>query len=173
MATPVPDAALRQLGADLTGELLLPADPGYDTARAVFNAMIDRRPLAAIRCTDATDVLRGVAFAREHGLALSVRGGGHNVAGSAVADDGLLLDMSGMKGLSFDRSGETVRAEPGLTLGEFDCGHPGARAGHHARRGVDDRDRRAHPGRRTRLAERPPRPGLRQPGGRRDGHRRR
>ena len=120
MAVPVPEAALRQLGADLTGQLLLPTDPDYDTARAVFNAMIDRRPLAAIRCTDVTDVLRGVAFAREHGLALSVRGGGHNVAGSAVADGGLLLDMSGMKGMRFDRTDETVRAEAGLTLGEFD-----------------------------------------------------
>jgi FAD/FMN-containing dehydrogenase len=120
MAVPVLDTALRQLGADLTGQLLLPTDPDYDTARAVFNAMIDRRPLAAIRCVDVTDVLRGVGFAREHGLPLSVRGGGHNVAGSAVADDGLLLDMSAMKGMSFNRTDETVRAEPGLTLGEFD-----------------------------------------------------
>jgi len=116
----VDGSALRRLASDLSGQLLLPADAGYDESRAVFNAMIDRRPLAVVRCADATDVLRGIAFAREHRLPLSVRGGGHNVAGSAVLDDAVLLDLSGMKGLTFDRAGGTVRAEAGLTLGEFD-----------------------------------------------------
>lgn len=118
------EAALHELESDLRGSLLRPTDPDYDAARAVFNAMIDRRPLAVLRCADATDVVRGVDCAREHGIPLSVRGGGHNVAGSAVCDGGLVLDLSGMKGLVFDPAGGpdggTVRAEAGLTLGEFD-----------------------------------------------------
>jgi FAD binding domain/Berberine and berberine like len=119
-AREVPDSALRRLGSHLRGQLLLPADDGYDTSRAVFNAMIDRRPLAVVRCADAVDVTRGIAFAREHGRPLSVRSGGHNVAGSAVLDGAVMLDLSGMKALTFDRDAETVRAEAGLTLGEFD-----------------------------------------------------
>ena len=97
-----------------------PGDRGYDTARAVFNGMIDRRPLAVIRCADASDVVRGIAFARRHDLPLSVRGGGHGVAGHAVRDGAVMLDLSGMKALRVDPATRTVRAEPGLTLGEFD-----------------------------------------------------
>jgi hypothetical protein len=116
----ISETALRQLGSDLRGPLLLPADLGYEQSRSVFNAMIDRRPLAVLRCADAADVIRGIEFARENGVPLSVRSGGHNVAGNAVLDDALLLDLSGMKGLVFDPDGATVRAEAGLTLGEFD-----------------------------------------------------
>src|SRR5918998_2428164 len=84
--------------------------------------MIDRRPLAVVRCAGAPDVVAGIVFAREHDLVLSVRGGGHNVAGNAVCDGGLMLDLSGMKGLRVDADRCTARAEPGLTLGEFDHG---------------------------------------------------
>lgn len=107
---------------DLPGDVLRAGDAGYDSARAVFNAMIDRRPLAILRCRDAADVARGIGFAREHDLALSVRGGGHNVAGSAVCDGGLMLDLSPMKDLHVDPRARTARAGAGLLLGELDRG---------------------------------------------------
>lgn len=114
--------ALRELAADLHGELICPQDSGYDEVRTVFNGMIDRRPLAVVRCAGASDVAAGIVFARDHDLVLSVRGGGHNVAGNAVCDGGLMLDLSGMKGLWVDPDGRNARAEPGLTLREFDLG---------------------------------------------------
>jgi hypothetical protein len=110
----------RELGSGLRGEVALPGDRGYDMARAVFNGMIDRRPLAVVRCADASDVVRCVRFAGRHKLPLSVRGGGHSVAGNAVRDGAVMLDLSGMKALRVDPEARTVRAEPGLTLGEFD-----------------------------------------------------
>jgi FAD/FMN-containing dehydrogenase len=110
----------RELGPGLQGEVLSPGDRGYDPARRVFNGMIDRRPLAVIRCADASDVVRCIRFAARHELPLSVRGGGHSVAGNAVRDGAVMLDLSGMKALRVDPQARTVRAEPGLTLGEFD-----------------------------------------------------
>ena len=104
----------------LRGQVVYPDDHGYDTARAVFNGMIDRRPLAVIRCVDASDVVSCIRFARRNELPLSVRGGGHGVAGNAVRDGALMLDLSGMKAIRVDPDTRTVRAEPGLTLGEFD-----------------------------------------------------
>jgi hypothetical protein len=109
-----------ELGSGLRGEVVCPGDRGYDAARAVFNGMIDRRPLAVIRSVDASDVVRCITFARRHDLPLSVRGGGHSVAGNAVRDGAVMLDLSGMKALRVDPATRTVRAEPGLTLGEFD-----------------------------------------------------
>jgi hypothetical protein len=109
-----------ELEAGLRGEVVCPGDHGYDTARGVFNGMIDRRPLAVIRCVDASDVVRCIAFARRHDLPLSVHGGGHSVAGHAVRDGAVMLDLSGMKALRVDPATRTVRAGPGLTLGEFD-----------------------------------------------------
>jgi FAD binding domain/Berberine and berberine like len=100
--------------------VVCPGDRGYDTARAVFNSMIDRCPLAVIRPVDASDVVRCITFARRHDLPLSVRGGGHGVAGNAVRDGAVMLDLSAMKALRVDPATRTVRAEPGLTLGEFD-----------------------------------------------------
>jgi FAD/FMN-containing dehydrogenase len=110
----------QELGSGLRGEVVCPGDRGYDTARAVFNGMIDRRPLAVIRPMDASDVVGCITFARRHDLPLSVRGGGHSVAGSAVRDGAIMLDLSGMKALWVDQATRTVRAGPGLTLGEFD-----------------------------------------------------
>ena len=82
--------------------------------------MIDRRPALIARCAGAADVVAGVRFAREHDLLLSVRGGGHSVAGSAVCEGGLMLDLSGMKGVRIDPARRIAQAQPGLTLGEFD-----------------------------------------------------
>jgi FAD binding domain/Berberine and berberine like len=110
----------QELGSGLRGEVVGPGDRGYDTARAVFNGMIDRRPLAVVRCADASDVVRCIRFAGRHDLPLSVRGGGHSVAGNAVRDGAVMVDLSGMKALRVDPETRTVRAEPGLTLGEFD-----------------------------------------------------
>jgi FAD/FMN-containing dehydrogenase len=100
--------------------VVCPGDSGYDAARGVFNGMIDRRPLAVIRPVDASDVVRCIRFAGRSDLPLSVRGGGHSVAGNAVRDGAVMLDLSGMKALRVDPATRTARAEPGLTLGEFD-----------------------------------------------------
>ena len=112
--------ARQELGSGLRGQVIWPDDRGYDTARAVFNGMIDRRPLAVVRPVVAADVIRCITFARRRDLALSVRGGGHSVAGNAVRDGAVMLDLSDMKAIRVDPDTGTVRADPGLTLGEFD-----------------------------------------------------
>ena len=115
------DSAVRQLTqAGLQGEVVLPGDRGYDRARTVFNGMVDRRPLVVIRPVDASDVARAVAFARRYDLPLTMRGGGHSVAGNAVHDGAVMIDLSRMKTIQVDPETMTARAEPGLTLGEFD-----------------------------------------------------
>jgi FAD/FMN-containing dehydrogenase len=96
-------------------------DPGYDDARRVFNAMIDRYPALIARVQDAEDVRRTVHFAREHALPLSVKGGGHNVAGSAACDDGVMMDLSLLKGIQVDPERRIAVAQPGLVLGEVDA----------------------------------------------------
>ena len=106
---------------DIAAHVIRPNDPGYDDARAVFNAMIDRRPLAIVRCRDAVDVAAGIRYARDHDLVLSVRGGGHGVAGNAVCDGGIMLDLSAMKDVTVDPAQRTAHAGPGLLLGELDA----------------------------------------------------
>jgi FAD/FMN-containing dehydrogenase len=104
----------------LRGQSFASGEPGYDAARVVFNRVIDRHPALIARCAGAADVMACVRFASEHGLTVSVRGGGHSIAGNAICDDGLMIDLSGMKGIRVDPASRTVRAEPGLTIGEFD-----------------------------------------------------
>ena len=104
-----------------TGELFHPGGNGYDEARTVFNGMIDRNPSLIARCSTADDVIAVVNLAREHDLPLSVYGGGHGVTGSAVVDAGICCDMRGMKRIDVDPAARTVRAEAGLTWGEFDA----------------------------------------------------
>jgi FAD/FMN-containing dehydrogenase len=113
-------ATAETLKARLRGALLRPGDAGYDDARKVWNGMIDRKPGLIIRCTGAADVITAVNFARSNTLLVSVHGGGHNVAGNAVCEGGLMLDLSGMKGIRVAPTHRTVRAEPGLTWGAFD-----------------------------------------------------
>src|SRR5262245_10401337 len=113
-------SALQELRAAVRGLVLTPADAAYDEARRIFNAMIDHRPALIARCTGAADVVACVQFARASGLAVSARGGGHNISGRAVVDGGLMIDLSPMKGCRVDPVRRTVRAEPGLTLAEFD-----------------------------------------------------
>ena len=106
--------------ANLRGPLLRAGDAGYHKARTIWNGMIDRRPALIARCAGVADVIHCVNFARVHTLLLAVRGGGHNGAGNAVCDGGLMLDLSGMKSVRVDPVRRTARAEPGLTWGEFD-----------------------------------------------------
>jgi hypothetical protein len=113
----IASAVREELEPGLRGEVICPGDRGYDTARTVFNGMIDRRPLAVIRPADASEVVRCITLARRHDLRLSVRGGGHNVAGKAVCDGAVMLDLSAMKALRVDPETRRVRAGPGLTLG--------------------------------------------------------
>jgi FAD/FMN-containing dehydrogenase len=100
--------------------VLQPGDPGYDDARAIWNGLIDRRPALIVQCTGAADVVDAVNFARDHGLVLSVRGGGHNVAGNAVNDGGLVVDLSQMNGVHVDPATGIVRAQGGATWGDCD-----------------------------------------------------
>ena len=113
-------AVVSDLKRQIRGPLLQPGDPEYDEARSVWNAMIDRRPALIVRCAGVEDVVAGVNAARTHGLSLSVKGGGHNIAGLAVCEGGLMLDMSGLRGVQVDPALRVARAEPGCLLGDVD-----------------------------------------------------
>src|SRR5262249_21008143 len=102
------------------GQVVLPGDDAYDEARAVWNAAIDRRPAAVVRCGDATDVQRAIAFARRHDLPVAVRGGGHAFSGHATCDGGLVIDCSPTREVMVDREGRLVRGGGGCTLAELD-----------------------------------------------------
>jgi FAD/FMN-containing dehydrogenase len=110
----VRNSSLEAFRARLRGPLLLAGDAGYDEARMVWNALIDRRPALIARCSGAADVIAAVQFAREHGLLVSIRGGGHNVAGNAVCDGGLMIDLSRMTGIRVDPAAGVARADPGV-----------------------------------------------------------
>jgi FAD/FMN-containing dehydrogenase len=110
-------AALR---GKLRGAAALPGEDGYDAARSIWNAMIDRRPGLVVRCLGAADVINAVKLARDENLLLAVRSGGHNIAGNAVCDGGLLIDLSLMKSVRIDPASRTARVEPGATLADFD-----------------------------------------------------
>ena len=109
-----------ELRAALRGPLLLAGDAGYDEARSVWNAMIDRRPALVARCLGVADVMAGVRFARESGVALSMKGGGHNISGLAVAEGGLMLDLSLMRGVWVEPRSRVARAQAGCLLGDVD-----------------------------------------------------
>src|SRR6266567_5045391 len=104
----------------LRGELILPGDSSYDAARKVWNGMIDRRPGMIVRCAGVGDVIQAVKFARKHRLLVAVRGGGHNVAGNAACEGGIVIDLSRMKSIRVDPAGRTAVAEAGATWAEFD-----------------------------------------------------
>src|SRR6059036_1424294 len=108
------------LRAQMAGPVLAPSDPAYEDARRVHNGLIDRRPALVARCHGTADVQAAVRFARERGLEIAVRGGGHNVAGNAVCDGGLMIDLSAMKAVQVDAAKKTVRVEGGATLGDLD-----------------------------------------------------
>lgn len=118
---PLPTASIDEFKAQFRGEVLVPGDAGYDKARQIWNAMIDRRPALIARCTSAADVVQAVGFARKHTLLVSIRGGGHNIAGNAVCDDGIMIDLSLMEGVKVDPKARRATVEPGCTLADFDA----------------------------------------------------
>jgi FAD/FMN-containing dehydrogenase len=116
----VDQATVKQFESGLRGYLIRPESTGYETARRVHNAMIDKRPALIVRCAGVSDVVSAVNFGRENDLLIAIRGSGHNVAGTAVCDGGIVIDLSQMKGIRVDPAGRTVRAEAGVTWGELD-----------------------------------------------------
>ena len=114
------DSARTEL-ASFGQRLIGPEDPRYDEARALFNAMIDKRPALIAQCATAEDVAAAIRFAREHDLPLAVRGGGHNGAGLGSVDDGVVIDLSPMKSVSVDAATRTVRVGGGCVWGEVDA----------------------------------------------------
>ena len=113
-------APYEELATTLRGELILPGDPGYDEARAVYNGMINKHPAAIARCSDTADVVSCVRFARQHGVDVAIRGGGHNAAGFGVADDALVIDLSRLRSTTVSPENHTVRVDPGCTWGDVD-----------------------------------------------------
>ena len=111
---------IKALQADFRGEILTPGSAEYEVSRRVWNAMIDRRPAAIARCFGPADVRAAVQFAVEQDIHPAIRGGGHNVAGLAMIDDGLVVDLTRMKGIFVDAARRTATAQTGLTWGEFD-----------------------------------------------------
>jgi FAD/FMN-containing dehydrogenase len=115
----IDDDSITQLGESFAGILYRPGDEGYDETRRVHNGMIDKRPAVIARCQGVADVVASVNFAREHGLEISIRGGGHNVAGRAVCEGGLMIDLASLKGIHVDPRSRTARAQAGLNWSEF------------------------------------------------------
>jgi FAD/FMN-containing dehydrogenase len=111
---------LDQLRGQVRGDVVAPGDETYDEARTVYNAMIDRRPAVVVRCSNVGDVVAAVNFARENGLDLAVRGGSHSVPGFGTCDDGVVIDLSGMRRVTVDATSRTARAAGGATWGDFD-----------------------------------------------------
>lgn len=112
---------IEELRSGFEGEILLPSDGAYGSARKIWNAMIDKRPALIARCATTTDVVRAVNFARDKGLLLAVRGGGHNIAGNAMCNDGLVVDLSMMKAAKVDPAARRVTIEGGATLADLDA----------------------------------------------------
>jgi len=116
----MPAQSIDQLRSSFRGELIQPADAGYESARKVYNGMIDKRPRLIARCVDVADVMAAVNYGRENGLLTAIRGGGHNGAGLGTCDDGLVIDLSRMKGIRVDPAAKKVRVEAGCVWGDVD-----------------------------------------------------
>jgi FAD/FMN-containing dehydrogenase len=117
----LPKATTDEFKTNFRGDVVLPGDANYDEVRQIWNAMIDRKPAVIARCKTAHDVVRAVKFGRDQDLLVSVRGGGHNIAGNAVCDDGLMIDLSLMRKIEVDPQARRAMVEPGCTLGDFDA----------------------------------------------------
>ena len=164
--------ALAAFGGTVRGSVLTPGDPGYDEARSIWNGLIDRRPALIVQCSGAADVVDAVNFAREQGLDLSIKAGGHNVAGNAVNDGGLVIDLSQMRGVHVDPDTRTVRVQGGATWGARPR-DAALRARGPGRCRLDDRGRGVDAARRPRPSAPQARALDRQPRVRRHRHRRR
>ena len=145
MQSPTTRFPFHDLAAHCTGPLLLPGEDAYDTARAVWNAMISRHPAAILRCMSRDDVVAGVRFAADHGLAVSIKGGGHNVARHSVGDGALMLDLSPMRGVTVDPVARTAWVEGGGHLGRGLRRNAGPWPCHTGRVDLGNRGRRADP----------------------------
>jgi FAD binding domain len=161
------DNSFQALGESLRGELIQPDDQRYDTARKLYNGMIDRWPRAIARCADVSDVITAVGFAREHELLLAVRGGGHNGDGLGSCDDGLVIDLSRMKGVRVDPARRTARVEGGCNLGRCRSRNAYSRAGNAQRYNFNHRRWWTHAGRGARAPDAQVRSCHRQPNRRR------
>ena len=137
-----------QLRQSVRGSILQPGDAEYESARKVYNGMIDKRPALIVRCVDVADVIEAVNYARTNGVLTAIRGGGHNGGGLGTCDDGLVIDLSRMKGIWVDPKARTVRVQAGCTGGDMDT--PRVRHGdagdHHGGR-LDAGRRHRPPGR--------------------------
>jgi len=112
--------SISSLEEKLNGEIILPTDDNYDDERAIYNGMIDKRPGMIVKCKDDDDVITAVKFAREEGIEVSVRGGGHNGAGLALVDDGMVIDLSLMKDIQINPGSRTAVVQSGCLLKEVD-----------------------------------------------------
>jgi FAD/FMN-containing dehydrogenase len=112
-------SVFKDLRARLTGSVILPQEEGYDQARELWNGKVNKYPAAIVRCADAQDVVQAVRWARMHGLALSVRGGGHDVAGRALCEGGVVIDCSQMRAVSIDPGTRTARVQGGATISDL------------------------------------------------------
>ena len=117
-------SVVEKFASQVRGKITLPGDPGYDDTRKVYNAMIDKHPGMIVKCVDVADVIHCVNFGRENGLLVSVRGGGHNAGGLGLCDDGLVIDLSGIKFVLVDPKEKTVKVGGGNVWGEVDHATP-------------------------------------------------
>ena len=145
--------AIAELRATIPGQVILPEDAQYDEIRSIWNAMIDKRPAVIVQCAAASDVPAAIGFARQHGLELSIRGAGHNIAGNALCDGGLLIDHSKMKGVRVDADTKRAYVEPGATLGDFDAAVQAHGLATPVGDQLDDRHCWSDVGRRLRMAD--------------------
>jgi FAD/FMN-containing dehydrogenase len=118
--TTLRNETIETLKTNVKGHVVLPDDPNYDEVRSIWNAMIDRRPAVIVQCAEANDVSHVIMFARKNGIEISIRGAGHNIAGNAVCDNGVMIDLSTMKNVRVDAHYRRAYVEPGATLGDFD-----------------------------------------------------
>jgi FAD/FMN-containing dehydrogenase len=118
--TNISDETIDKLRGKVKARIVLPGDPSYDEVRVIWNAMIDRRPAIIVQCAEADDVPHAITFARDNGLELSIRGAGHNIAGNAVCNDGVMIDLSTMANVRVDTEKKRAYVEPGATLANFD-----------------------------------------------------
>jgi FAD/FMN-containing dehydrogenase len=118
---PLERAKIDEFKAHFRGDVLLPDDPGYDEVRQIWNAMIDRKPALIARCAASEGVVQSVKFARQNDLLVAIRGGGHNIAGNAVCDDGFMIDLSLMKSVQVDPNARRATVDPGCILADFDA----------------------------------------------------
>src|SRR6188508_2057378 len=115
LPTTISSEELEKFISGLGGTVVTPESPDYDSARTIWNAMVDKHPSMIVRCTSTADVIHSVKFAREHNLLVAVKGAGHNIAGNAICNGGLVIDLSQMKSIRVDTATQRAYAEPGLT----------------------------------------------------------